>query len=51
MPYSIRKAGNKFIVIKSTTGEKVAEHDSMEKAKSQIRLLSGIEHGMKVRNK
>lgn len=45
MPYAIKKVGNKWVVIKSTTGEKVAEHDSEEKAKSQINLLRGIEHG------
>lgn len=47
MPYRIRKIGNKWVVEKADTGKKVAEHNSKEKAESQINLLRAVEHGWK----
>lgn len=50
MPYQIRKKGSKWVV-EHKDGTKVAEHDSEEKAKAQMRLLYGVEGGMRVRKK
>ena len=49
MPYAIRKKGSKWLVINKDTGKLKGTHDSKEKAQAQIRLLQGIEHGMKPR--
>jgi hypothetical protein len=43
--------GNKWVVVKADTGEKVAEHDSEERAKRQVNLLRAVEHGWKPRKK
>ncbi len=45
MPYAIKKSGQKWLVVKKDSGEKVATHDSEAKARAQMRLLQGIEHG------
>lgn len=47
MPYTIKKVGNKWLVVKADTGKKVSEHDSEEKAQGAVNLLRGIEHGWK----
>lgn len=47
MPYVIRKSGKKWIVVNKETGKVKGTHDTKAKAKSQIRLLYGIEHGWK----
>ena len=48
MPYSIRKSGRNYDVIRADTGEHVATHkppDAKKKAEAQIRLLEEKEHG------
>lgn len=48
MPYEIRPAGEgKFEVVNKDTGAVKAKHTSRESAEKQVRLLHGIEHGMK----
>jgi len=50
MPYEIKKDGEDYLVINKDTGETKARHtdpDAKEKAEEQVRLLEGIEHGMK----
>ena len=51
MPYEIRKKGNKFHVINSETNEDKGASDSREKAIAHMRLMYGVEHGMKPRKK
>lgn len=53
VPYEIRKDGDCYYVVNSETGEVKAEHEppnAKEKAERQVRLLDGIEHGMKADN-
>jgi hypothetical protein len=50
MPYDIRRRGKKFVVINRDTGDVKGKHDTMGEAESQMRLLYGIEHGMKIRS-
>jgi hypothetical protein len=45
MPYRISKEGDKYVVRKQWTGKKVAEHDTLEKAKAQIRAIYLHEKG------
>jgi hypothetical protein len=47
MPYKIVRKGTKFEVINKDTGESHGMHDTMHKAVAQMRLLYGIEGGMK----
>ena len=47
MPYKVIKRGNKYLTINKQTGKVKGTHDSMAKAMSQMRLLYGVEHGMK----
>lgn len=50
MPYEVRQEGDDYIVVNKDTGEEKARHnppDAEEKAKRQIKLLHGLEHGMK----
>lgn len=50
MPYEVKKDGDDYLVINKDTGEEKARHtppDAEEKAKEQVRLLEGIEHGMR----
>jgi len=51
MPYEIRKKGNKFHVYNKETGEDKGASDSREKAIAHMRLMYGVEHGMKPRKK
>jgi len=51
MPYKIEKRGNKWVTVNKDTGDVKGTHDSREKAVKQMRLLYGVEHGMKVRAK
>lgn len=51
MPYAIVKRGNKWLTINEETGKVKGTHDTREKAVAQMRLLQGIEHGMKPRKK
>jgi len=44
-PYAVRKSGNKFQVVKKSTGEVRGTHATKEKALRQFRLLEGVEHG------
>lgn len=49
MPYEVKRDGEDYLVINKDTGEEKARHtppDAEEKAKEQVRLLDGIEHGM-----
>ena len=50
MPYQIVKKGEKWEVINKDTRKSHGKHDSKEKAMKQMRLLHGIENGMKVRS-
>lgn len=50
MPYDIRKRGNKFCVINKETKEDKGCSDSYERAVAHMRLLFGVEHGMKPRS-
>lgn len=53
MPYEARQAGDNWEVVNKDTGEVKATHeppDAEEKAKRQVRLLEGIEHGMEPRD-
>lgn len=47
MPYSIRKRGNKYVVVNKNTGKVKGTHASKSKAESQRRLLEGIKRGWK----
>ncbi len=49
MPYKIEKMGDSFEVINSKTGKKHGKHPTRAKAEAQMRLLYGIENGMKPR--
>ena len=49
MPYEVRPAptGTGFQVINSDTDEVKSEHATKADADRQVRLLEGLEHGMK----
>ena len=51
MPYKIVEKKGKFHVINTETGEDKGASDSREKAIAHMRLMYGVEHGMKVRKK
>lgn len=54
MPYEVKKDGEDYLVINKDTGEEKARHtppDAETKAKEQVRLLEGLEHGMTPRNR
>lgn len=51
MPYEIKRKGEKWLTVNSETGEVKGTHDSKQKAVAQLRLLYGVEGGMKVRKK
>lgn len=51
MPYAILPADGAFKVVNTATGEVHAKHTSRAKAEAQVRLLRGVEHGMKPRKK
>jgi hypothetical protein len=50
MPYALEKVGGKFKVINKDSGKVHAKGTSSKNAKKQMRLLQGIEHGMKLRS-
>ena len=50
MPYVIRKKGSQYEVVNKNTGRGHGKTTEL-KAKKQLRLLQGIEHGMKPRKK
>ena len=48
MPYEIEPIGEgKYRVINAESGTVHAQHTTLGKAKKQVRLLYGLEHGMK----
>lgn len=49
MPYSIRKRGNKYEIIKKDTGEVVGRSTSRAKAEASVRARMAGEHGWKPR--
>lgn len=52
MPYGLEHWGKKAIVVNTLTGKHFSEHPiPIKKAEAQMRLLYGVEHGMKPRNK
>ena len=52
MPYMMLPAGGgMYKVVNSSTGKVHAEKTTKAKAEAQLRLLRGVEHGMKVRGK
>lgn len=50
VPYQVIKRGDKFLTINKATKKIKGTHTSKEKALAQMRLLYGIEGGMKVRS-
>ena len=51
MPYKIVEKKGKFHVVNTQTGEDKGASDSREKAVAHMRLLYGVEGGMKPRKK
>ena len=52
MPYALEKWGHKAIVVKTMTGHHYSKEPiPVPKAKAQLRLLHGVEHGMIPRKK
>jgi len=50
MPYAIRSlGGGKYKVVNKETGNVHSKATSKANAQSQVRLLQGVEHGMKPR--
>ena len=49
MPYSVVKHGTGYAVINNITGKVHAKHTTKEKAMAQVRLLHGIDAGMKMK--
>jgi len=49
MPYDIRQKGDKWVTYNKETGDVKGTHDSREDAVKQMRLLYGVEGGMKPR--
>jgi hypothetical protein len=47
VPYKVVKRGDKYLTINKDTGDVKGTHDSEAKALAQMRLLYGVEHGMK----
>jgi len=45
MPYRLKKVSGGVAVVNKDTGQYRAKHTTMAKAKAQMRLLQGIEHG------
>lgn len=50
MPWNIEKHDGCFKVVNKKTGKVHAKCTTKEKAEAQIRLLRGVEHGMKTKN-
>ena len=52
MPYSILPTGDgQFKVVNTATGKVHAKHTTERRAEAQVRLLRGIERGMRPANK
>lgn len=52
MPYQVRKNDDDSFRVENTdTGEVHSKHTTKEKAEAQVRLLHGVEHGMKPRRR
>jgi len=51
MPYDIRKQGDNWVTYNKDSGDVKGKHKSRAKAVAQMRLLYGVEGGMKVRGK
>jgi len=49
MPYAIENRDGKFVVVNRQTRDVKGTHDTRAGAEKQMRLLYGIEHGMKPR--
>jgi hypothetical protein len=49
MPYEVKKKGEEWCVYNSDTEEEKACHETEELANRQVRLLQGLEHGMRER--
>jgi len=50
MPYELEQISpRRYSVMNTNTGQLHSKHTSKKKAEAQIRLLNGIEHGMKVK--
>lgn len=48
-PYDIKRAGNKYVVVKKTTGKVLGTHSSKSQAQRQIAAIyanTGEKHGM-----
>ena len=51
MPYKLEQRDGKWLTINKENNEVKGTHDTREKAVKQMRLLYGVEHGMKVKSK
>ena len=54
MPYEIiklKKKGDRYKVINKETGNIKAYDTTLKNAKAQVRLLGGIDHGMKLKKR
>lgn len=51
MPYEIKKIGKSYSVINKDTKHAFSKHTTKGKAQAQLRLLLGVEHGLKPRKK
>ena len=49
MPYMVEKRGNKWATVNTDTKKVKGIHASKAKAEAQMRLLYGIENGMKLK--
>ncbi len=49
MPYDIKKRGGKWCLVNKETKEQKGCSDSYEKAVAHMRLLYGVDHGMKLK--
>lgn len=47
MPYVVRKRGNRWAIVKKTTGAVVGTSDSKEKAQSSVHARNASEYGWK----
>lgn len=45
VPYQVRKAGSRWEVVNTDTGQTHAKHATKSKAAAQVRLLEGSDHG------
>ena len=47
MPYKVEKRGDKWVTVNEETGDVKGTHNNKHKAVAQMRLLYGVEGGMK----